>query len=103
MGFSTQHAFQHVTSNGYVHAYRRGRVVALYNSLNLNTAFLLDAPQEPGAELYSRLPRTELERLRELGLDLRGGWSEAHDVLGDLRHKAADETVTTVYLIPAMA
>src|SRR5206468_8010156 len=73
MSFSARDSFTHLTSNGYVHAYRRGPVVALYNPLNLNAAFLLDVPE--GAAPPSRLPHPAAEALEQLGPDLAAGWA----------------------------
>jgi radical SAM protein with 4Fe4S-binding SPASM domain len=97
-------AFKHVTSNGYVHAYRNGTVTALYNSVNLNAAFVRDVP-ENALDVYSsdRLAAADVERLHELGLDLRSGWHGAAQLINGLQARAVSEGITTVYFIPAMA
>jgi uncharacterized protein len=95
--------FRHVSSEGYVHVYRRGSAVALYNSVNLNVAFLPHAPAEDGVDVERSLSPESLRRLRELGLDRHSGSSAVSGMLAELRGKALDEGVTTVYFIPAMA
>jgi uncharacterized protein len=97
-------AFKHATSNGYVHAYRSGSVVALYNSLNLNAAFIRDVPEDvPGTGSYDCLTPADAEKLHELGLDLRSGWHGATQLINGLQARAVSEGITTVYFIPAMA
>ena len=94
--------FEHYGSNGHVHAYRRGSVVALYNSVNLNTAFVRGA--DPGGGDPCRgLASEDRQRLRAMGLDLSEPFARTEETLGHLQERALDEGVTTVYFIPAMA
>jgi uncharacterized protein len=100
----TSHSyFRHLTSKGYVHAYRRGPVVALYNSVNMNAAFLRDVPEDEDLDLGRHASEMTRRELAELGLDLSVGWFDRSDTLAELQKRSYDDGPTTLYVLPVMA
>lgn len=94
--------FTHAGNNGYVHTYRKGDTVALYNALNQEIAFVAGVAQDADFDPATHLAPGDYSRFIDQGLDVARGWPEGGAYLADLQERAVQETIRTLYLIPTM-